>query len=231
MRFCDFFISYKIGLKGIQNIIPCTKLPLYRKIAVVTTFALILFGLILSFFKKPIASLATYGIAIFLLLIFVIIDSTKSNLQLMLDEHYAPYSTDRMNMTINILEKYNIDITDKASIDLLISEAESAQLHSDYFLPLKKPLQVLGTIILPIVAYTAQKIGDAATSEEMLTMAIQIIIIAILIFSIVISITPIFKDICYRDYNKYNELIYDLRQIKLFYSKNNISSHGSNEAQ
>lgn len=31
MRFCDFFISYKIGLKGIKNIIPYTQLPLYRK--------------------------------------------------------------------------------------------------------------------------------------------------------------------------------------------------------
>ena len=33
MRFCDFFISYKIGLKGIKNSIPFTQLPLYRKIA------------------------------------------------------------------------------------------------------------------------------------------------------------------------------------------------------
>lgn len=231
MRFCDFFISYKIGLKGIENIIPYTKLPLYRKIAVIATFVLTLLGMILSFFQKPIASLVTYGIALFILLIFVIVNSTKSNLQLMLDEHYAPYSTDRMNMIISVLEKYNIDIADTASIDLLISEAESARLNSDYFLPLKKPLQILGAIILPIVAYAAQKIGDAASQEEMLTMVIQILIIAILIFSMAISITPILKDICYRDYNKYNELIYDLRQLKLFYSKTYTSSHNSNETQ
>ena len=60
-------------------------------------------------------------------------------------------------------------------------------------------------------------------------MAIQIIIISILIFSLVISITPILKDICYRDYNKYDELIYDLRQIKLFYSKDTISPNSSEE--
>ena len=96
-------------------------------------------------------------------------------------------------------------------------------------MPLKKPLQILGAIIVPIVAYVAQKIGDAATQDEMLTMAIQIIIISILIFSLVISITPILKDICYRDYNKYDELIYDLRQIKLFYSKDTISSNSSEE--
>ena len=32
MRFCDFFISYKIGLKGIKNSIPFTQLPLYLNI-------------------------------------------------------------------------------------------------------------------------------------------------------------------------------------------------------
>ena len=46
-------------------------------------------------------------------------------------------------------------------------------------------------------------------------MAAQIIAIVLLIF----SLTPIVKDILYHDYNKYGELIYDLRQIKLFMPK------------
>lgn len=175
------------------------------------------------------ASIITLVVALLCLLVFVIIDSTKSNLEIMLHDHYAPYSAARINMTIGILNNYGINISDTASIDLLISEAQTAQLHSDFLLPLKKPLQILGAIIVPIVAYVAQKIGDAATQDEMLTMAIQIIIISILIFSLVISITPILKDICYRDYNKYDELIYDLRQIKLFYSKNTISPNSSEE--
>lgn len=32
MRFCDLFISYKIGLKSIKSTIPFTKLPLYLQI-------------------------------------------------------------------------------------------------------------------------------------------------------------------------------------------------------
>ena len=65
----------------------------------------------------------------------------------------------------------------------------------------------------------SQKIGDAATQDEMLLMATQAITLVLLIFSRIFSLTPIVKDILYRDYNKYEELIYDLRQIKLFYSK------------
>lgn len=40
MRFSDLFISYKIGLKEIKSTIPFTKLPLYRKIAVITLFSI-----------------------------------------------------------------------------------------------------------------------------------------------------------------------------------------------
>ena len=53
MRFCDFFISYKIGLKGIKNIIPYTQLPLYRKLAIILIFIISLSGMLLPFFYQP----------------------------------------------------------------------------------------------------------------------------------------------------------------------------------
>ena len=52
MRFCDFFISYKIGLKGIKNSIPFTQLPLYRKIAIILIFVVALSEMLLLFFSK-----------------------------------------------------------------------------------------------------------------------------------------------------------------------------------
>lgn len=42
MRFCDLFISYKIGLKSIKSTIPFTKLPLYRKIFVIILLQVLL---------------------------------------------------------------------------------------------------------------------------------------------------------------------------------------------
>ena len=47
----------------------------------------------------------------------------------------------------------------------------------------------------------------------MLLMATQVITLVLLIFSLIFSLTPIVKDILYRDYNKYEELIYGLNQI------------------
>lgn len=41
----------------------------------------------------------------------------------MLQQHYAPYSEKRMNMTINVLKDYGIEIQNFDSLDMLIEEA------------------------------------------------------------------------------------------------------------
>lgn len=219
MRFCDLFISYKIGLKSIKSTIPFTKLPLYRKIFIIILFASAITSGILLIFRQTWFSYIPIGLGALSLIVFFIIDSTKRNLEVMLKDHYAPYSEKRMLMTINVLKNYKIDIYNYTLIDMLIEEAKLEQIQCDYITPLKKPLKTLGAIIVPIIAFVAQKIGNTATPNEMITMATQIIIIALLIFSLIFSLTPIIKNILYRDYNRYDDLIYDLRQIKLFYVK------------
>lgn len=219
MRFCDLFISYKIGLKTIKSTIPFTKLPLYRKIFVIIIFASAVISSILLLFKQTLASYIPLILGAISMIAFFIIDSTKRNLKVMLNNHYAPYSEKRMQMISNILGKYHIDIHDVESINMLIEEAKLAQIQCDYLAPIKKPLKTLGAVIVPIIAFVAQRIGNAATQDETIAMAAQVIVLALLIFSLILALTPIVKDILYRDYNKYDELIYDLRQIKLFYSK------------
>lgn len=223
MRFCDFFISYKIGLKDIPNIIPFTKSPRSRKIAAITIFAACILDVIFFLFNKTIASIITFGFMLLCLLIFFIINSTKSNLETMLNDHYTPYSAARINMTINVLNNYGIKSSDISSIDLLISEAQSAQLNSNFLLPLEKPFKILRAIIVPVVVFVVQKIGNNATQYQLITMAVQLITISILIFSLIVSISPILKAIFYPDYNKYDALIYDLRQIKIFHSRDTIT--------
>ena len=224
MRFCDLFISYKIGLKDIKSTIPFTKLPLYRKIFVIILFASAIISFILSMFKLTWIAYIPLALGVISFIVFLIIDSLKRNLKVMLNEHYAPYSESRMKMVIEVLTKYKIDIHNFESLDMLIDEAKHAQIHCDYLAPLKKPLKTLGAIIIPIIAFVAQKIGDAATQDEMIIMAVQAITLVLLVFSLIFLLTPTIKELLYRDYNKYNELIYDIRQIKLFYAKEDSSS-------
>lgn len=224
MRFCDLFISYKIGLKSIKNTVPFIKLPLYRKIAVIATFSISILSILLFMLKLYIPSYIVFGVNIISIVIFLIIDSRKNNLELMLKKHYSPYSRKRMAMVINILKEYSINVQNINTLNLLIEEAQKAQIQCDYLQPLKKPLKILGAIIFPIIAYVAEKIGDTASKREMVTMTASIIVVVLLIFSIIFSLTPILKWVLYREYNKYSELIYDLRQIKLFYAKEDSSS-------
>ena len=113
----------------------------------------------------------------------------------MLNDHYKPYSAARINMTINVLNDYGIKSSDISSIDLLISEAQSAQLNSNFLLPLEKPFKILRAIIVPVVVFVVQKIGNNATQYQLITMAVQLITISILIFSLIVSISPILKTI------------------------------------
>ncbi|MFR5263548.1 MAG: hypothetical protein ACLTE8_06450 [Christensenellales bacterium] len=219
MRFSDLFISYKIGLKDIKSTIPFTKLPLYRKIFIIIFLAGITISGILFIFIQNIFSFIPTGFSLIALIIFSIIDSKKDNLKDMLENHYIPYSKKRMDMTIEVLKKYNINIENLDSIDMLITEAKYAQTSCDFLSQFKKPFKTLGAIIIPIVAFVAKKISEATTPTKMLNMATLAIILILLIFSLIFSFIPIIKDLFYRDYNKYNELIYDLRQIKLFYAK------------
>ena len=104
---------------------------------------------------------------------------------------------------------------------MLITEAKYAQISCDFLPQFKKPFKTLGAIIIPIVAFVAKKISEATTLTKMLNMAVLTIILILLIFLLICSFVAIVKYIFYIDYNRYDEFIYDLRQIKLFYSKTN----------
>lgn len=220
MRFSDLFIDYKIGLKGIKSTIPFTKLPLYRKVfLIITLTGVICFG-IFHIFKQNLYPFISLGVSIFSLIILAIFDSRKNNLLIMLQNHYIPYSEKRINMTIEVLKKYNINYKDLESLDMLIAEAKYAQTEFVLFPQLKKAFKTLSAIIIPIVVFVAKKISETLTSSQILKLATLAIFLILLIFLLIFPFIPIIKDLFYRDYNRYNELIYDLRQIKLFYAKN-----------
>lgn len=220
MRFCDFFIEYKIGLKEIKTTIPLTKLPLYRKIFIVLIFIIGVTGLIFVTLGNMAGSVIIFLLFIVLFTAFFIIDSSKKNLRKMLDEHYSLTSQRRIGLLLATLQTYNINSNDINKIDLLIKQAEESEIKSDPFISLQKPLKTLGAIIVPVILYVVQIIAEATSKQDLIVMALQSIIIICCVFSIIISVAPIIRDICYRDYNIYENLIYDLNQIKIFHITN-----------
>jgi len=227
MRFCDLFISYKIGLKGIRNTIPFTNVPLYGKVSVIAIFIFSILSTIFFMLKFIVAAIIALILVFSSFVIFLICDSRKRNLEIKLNDNYLPYSQKRMNMVVEVLRSYGIDISNPSSIDLIIEEAKIAQVESDYSMHLKKPVKILGGIIIPIIVWGAQKIGDSLSQDEMITISSLVILIIVMIFSIIIAGLSVFKDIFNLifnyDYDKYRDLIYDLRQIKIFYAQKHKS--------
>lgn len=216
MRFSDFFIEYKIALKDTNRLIPWTDLPLYRKVFIILTFMSGVCSIIFALLKLSICFCVTIIVFLALLIVFAKIDAQKKNMQKMLDNHYSAYSQKRIDILINLFNKYHLDIHDMETIDLLIEQSEKAKIENDPLLPIKKPLKLLGTIIIPIVIYIVKKITEIYTVNELVYYALILIVLIICFFSIGYELIQIAKDIFYSDFNRYNELSYDLNQLKIF---------------
>ncbi len=220
MRFNDLFISYKIGLKNVGNNNQFTYWPLSRKVFMISSYTCASICSILFYFVQNSFLYILSGLSIIPLIVYSIIDFKRNNIIERLEKQYIPYSKKRMNMVIETLKKYNINIDDFNSIDMLIMEAELAQTKCDYLSQFKKSFKAFGAIIISIVSFTSNKIGTKATQTQLLDITGDAIIFILLLFTLYSFISYIVEILFCRDYIKYNELIYDLRQIKLFYSKN-----------
>lgn len=221
MRFCDFFIDYKIGLKELKSFISLRDLPLYRKAAVILLFIFSTAGLITIFLDLY---LITY-IIVFILLGFIIVilllESSVKKQRELLDKFYIPHSKSRINMLLSLFEKYSLDSKDIEVINLLIAQAEESKINNDPFLSLKKPIKILSAIIVPIIGFVIQKLANTGSDEQLINIALQSIIIIIGLFSIIISIYPFIYIVFYPDGYKYEGLINDLKQILIFDRKKN----------
>ncbi|MFV0520712.1 MAG: hypothetical protein ACK5LY_10645 [Lachnospirales bacterium] len=218
MRFKDFFIEYEIERKRIKQNIPFNKLPLYRKIILTMLFLMLSITAISFALRIYIVSMISVILAVVLIIIFIILDSTNKNLENMLENHYKPYSKQRMDSIKNLILKYKIDITNIDKIDLLILEATEQQKEFDYFLPFKKPAKTLYLMTIPIITFFASKFNLEYTKNELINIAIIILVLCVGVYISVWFVTYFIKEICFIQYRKYDELISDLKQIKIFYS-------------
>ena len=153
--------------------------------------------------------------------------------QIPLHNRPKPYSRQRTSMIIKLLNDYNISEFDTDRISLLINQTKEAQIAHNPFSPIIDPIIKLikgvSPIIISIISYIPQK----TTSDRDLQFTIielSILFCAILGIYIMFAVfSPILKDLIYRDYSKYNSLIYDLNQIKIFQPNQttNFSNHFS----
>ena len=220
MRFCDFFIEYKTSLKEIPKYIPWVKLPLYRKIGIVALFICFAVVILLFIIQKDTMALLALALSIIFLSIFLCFDSAPKRQSQMIENFYKPYSKKRIEMVIKLLNVYNIEQSNASHIDSLITCAKNAQSEMNPFSPMKKTLKLLWIVIFPILAYVMKKVADKTPVESLVVVSLQLIAIIICTFAIFYALFPLLRNLFYSDYDKYEDLIYDLNQVKIFQKSN-----------
>ena len=116
-----------------------------------------------------------------------------------------------MNILLDLFKENNLPITTQ-KIDLLIDEANQAKRDANLFLPLKKPVKALSVLIVPITIYIIQQLFTSSNVGA----SNAILLLVYCIFVAVYTLIPFIEGIMY---GIYDDLIYDLRQLKIFYVK------------
>ena len=219
MRFCDFFIDYKIGIADIDKYIKYKDLPFYRKLFVTIAYIAILLMIILFITikrEKIIYLPLLVSVVVFaLLIIFNYTDSSKKNM-IKMNQHYTKLSQKRINVLRDVLNEYKVDFNDINKIELLIDQAKYEQKRNNPFIGIEKPMKILYLIIVPVIVFVAKEIAKVSDIYTIIMASAVIIIISVCVVSMIYSLKSLIYFLFYSDYEKYNILIYDLKQMILF---------------
>ncbi len=218
MRFCDFFIEYKILLKDEKRYIKWPDLPLYRKIMLVMMFLCVIVAIALFVLSSKHTTFLLIGALTISLVVvaFVIVDAQKTHMKKMLEDHYKKYSQDHMKKVKELLRAYEINIHDDSTLDDLIVMAEYELDKNNPMNILKVPCKIFAGSILPLGIYMAKRISEQMDIVSLIDYTAAIIIIIICLVSAAVSIYPAIRWVVFNDYDKYTSLIYDLKQMKTF---------------
>ena len=215
MTFSNFFLKYKMGLKEIDKI-PFKSLPTYRKIFFVLLISIGIVTFTFYGLNQSLFFFISLGVLLFAFLLFFIFESSKKNLKMNYDVLYFPYGEKRIKMLLGLLDEYGVDYNDIDAIDLLIEEATNLQNETDFTKP-KVSLKVLAPVGA-IVAYAAKKVADSVSIDKLIAMVFPCVLIILMLYLLLLVLQEPLRSIINSDYNKYSDLKYDLRQIKIFYS-------------
>lgn len=223
MRFCDLFVEYKIRLdelskdKDVKRVTPWWINVLYLLLVVVLADMLI-FGLT-NWWEAFCVSL----IVVIVLSIAIPAIDSRVCMKERLETRCKPYSEKRMYMVIDLLMQYCVDITDEKVLNMLIQQAQQAQRDKDVIIAYNKRLKVFLGLIMAATGCLATEYIDGLQKAVLMKIAIFILITTIFGFVLILVsdlLIDLVRRISYSDYDKYNDLIDDLRQIQIFYKNN-----------
>jgi hypothetical protein len=210
----EFYLDYQLNvLKKNKGIISIKDLPKKRLITLI--FFIIIMITIAILFVLNINILILISVSIGSILLFLLIMSKDENN--MLEKFYKPYSKNRMNDFVKLLNKYKIDLYDDNKINLLIEECDRSIQRFSILDSAALYLKIVSKyFIIPILSYVAGKLSNGFQPDVLFRLSLQIVQIIVFITAMVYVIYPEIKSIVDRDAKRYEMLKFDLRQLLIF---------------
>lgn len=133
-------------------------------------------------------------------------------------DYYRAFNNfQRQVMIKKICREEGIDFKRKEKIDLLINEVEN--IHPGDFDETKKAIALCSAIFIFFCQDEIKTIFSVNSIEGIFIVGEISVIVAIIYYFVRKTFPLLIKCIIYRDYSKYDELIYDLRQLRLMCDK------------
>lgn len=207
--FEEFFIKYKIGLKDVEDKFTAKPVPMCRRIGgSVIVLASIVTGVMSCFYSTWYWWILLF-IALVVLAVVNELENRKSKLMSICENYTSPKAEYRKCMLKRIIDEYKLDA---GCVDRLIELARIEQSKSDVFEYSKVPIPSSGLAVGTLI-YTVNRVVDTVNSEEMVNLAVIIMVGIVLAYSCKSLVIFLIRKAVCPDFFKYDELIFDLKQI------------------
>jgi len=216
MRFCDFFIEYKLKVLGISPYIKFRDMDNYKLIGLGISIFSITIGVILYLLKRS-AFGYFYVVSAISMVITLLLAGRKKEREKMLINHYKPYSKKRMRALSELLKEYGVDYKDEKKMGMLIEQADLAKEKYSILKGIKSPINAVSTyIVIPIIISVLNRLIENIELSMLLTKTIQWILEIFMLIGMWIAMSSMIKSMFGGDSGKYEDLKYDLQQMQIF---------------
>lgn len=216
MRFCDFFIEYKLKVLGISSYIKFRDMDKYKLVGLGISIFSITIGVLLYLLSKSVFGYF-YAISAISMIITLALAGRKKEREKMLNCHYKPYSKKRMRAFLELLSDYGVDYNDEKKMNMLIEQADLAKERYSIIKGIKSPISAVSTyIVIPIIISVLNRLIENIELNQLVTQTIQWILVLFMIIGMGIAMVSMVKSMFRGDSGKYDDLKYDLQQMMIF---------------
>lgn len=216
MRFCDFFLEYKLEVLAISPYIKIRDMEKYKLVGLGISILAMIVGVILSLLDRKMGGFF-YLVAVISIVITLILAGRKKEKHRMLNEHYIPYSTRRMREFYKLLKKYGIDYNDEKKMNMLIEQVDLVKNRYCIIKGINSPTSAVCTyILIPVLITILNRFVDSIEINELLSQSIQWGLIVLMVFVMWIAMSSLIKSIFSGESTKYEDLKDDLQQMMIF---------------